>query len=834
MHLEVNKKLFARSDRVKSVDFHPTEPWVLAGLYNGTVQIYNHETGAVIKTFEVADVPVRCVHFVARKQWFVAGSDDFQLRAFNYNTHEKVAAFEAHPDYIRCLTVHPSLPLVLTGSDDMTIRAWDWEKGWKCVQVYEGHTHFIMALAINPKDANTFASACLDRTVKVWSFGSSHPNFTLDAHEKGVNYVSYYHGGEKPYMITSGDDRLVKVWDYHSKSAVQSLEGHTANASFAIFHPSLPVIISGSEDGLVKIWHANTYRLENTINYALERAWCVSSRKGSNDVALGFDDGLVVIKLGREEPTFSLDHAGKLVYIQGSEVLSVNLQTAQDEEVVDGQRLSPMSKELGAVEVYASTMIHSPNGRFVTVCGDGEYVIYTALAWRNKAFGNGTSFAWAGDSNTYAVVEGKTKIRVFKNFKEKTGAGWTGLKGAGSWAVSNVFGGVLLGAVGPGFVVFWDWESGEIVRRMEVDAKEVIWSSTGTLVAIIAEDSFYVLSFSRDAYNARLEKGEEITDEGVEEAFDVIAEISEKVKTAKWLGECFMYTTAGNRLNYLVGTQPQTVNTFETPMYLVGYMPTQNRVYVADKDMNLYTFSLSVSYIDYQSAALRGDMEAANEILPSIPTEMRNKLARFLDSQNLKEQALELTTDPDHKFELAISLNNIESALDIARSTPAPENEAKWKLVGDRALATWKFDLAKECFDNAGDVSSLFLLHLATGDKTALAQLALTAETKGLNNIALASLLQLGNPQACVDLLVKTDRIPEAAMFARTYTPSAVPKTVEIWKEDLKSKNRSKLAETIANPETNPEVFDEGWEAALEKEAAALNLHSDALTNGAA
>ena len=57
---------------------------------------------------------------------------------------------------------------------------------------------------------------------------------------------------------------------------------------------------------------------------------------------------------------------------------------------------------------------------------------------------------------------------------------------------------------------------------------QVVWSSTGTLVAIIAEDSFYVLSFDRDAYNARLDSGAEITDEGVEEAFNVIAEIPEK------------------------------------------------------------------------------------------------------------------------------------------------------------------------------------------------------------------------------------------------------------------------------------------------------------------
>ena len=102
----------------------------------------------------------------------------------------------------------------------------------------------------------------------------------------------------------------------------------------------------------------------------------------------------------------------------------------------------------------------------------------------------------------------------------------------------------------------------------------------------------------------------------------------------------------------------------------------------------------------------------------------KSALTSVLD---LKQQALELTTDSDHKFELSISLNDVESALSIARTTPAPENEAKWKVVGDRALSSWRFDLAKECFQNAGDVSSLFLLHLATGDRAALSELAKSA-----------------------------------------------------------------------------------------------------------
>ena len=57
--------------------------------------------------------------------------------------------------------------LICVVSDDMLIKLWDWEKKWVCTQVFEGHTHYVMQIVINPKDNNTFASASLDRTVKV-------------------------------------------------------------------------------------------------------------------------------------------------------------------------------------------------------------------------------------------------------------------------------------------------------------------------------------------------------------------------------------------------------------------------------------------------------------------------------------------------------------------------------------------------------------------------------------------------------------------------------------------------------------------------------------------
>lgn len=63
-----------------------------------------------------------------------------------------------------------------------------------------------MQVTFNPKDTNTFASASLDRTVKVWSIGQPTPNFTLEGHEKGVNAVDYFTGGEAKLFVRNLDN----------------------------------------------------------------------------------------------------------------------------------------------------------------------------------------------------------------------------------------------------------------------------------------------------------------------------------------------------------------------------------------------------------------------------------------------------------------------------------------------------------------------------------------------------------------------------------------------------------------------------------------------------
>jgi coatomer subunit beta' len=292
------------------------------------------------------------------------------------------------------------------------------------------------------------------------------------------------------------------------------------------------------------------------------------------------------------------------------------------------------------------------------------------------------------------------------------------------------------------------------------------------------------------------------------------------VRTGEWVGDCFIYTNGTNRLNYLVGDQTYTISHFDQPMYLLGYIQRDARIYLADKDVNVTSFALSLSVVEYQTLVLREDMETAAEILDSIPKSELNKIARFLEGQGHKELALEVATDPEHKFELALALGELPIALELATEANA---EHKWKTVGDAALAAWDIRTAKECFLNAKDLGSLLLLHSSTGDREGLTALAEQASTAAAHNVAFSCLWQLGDVEGCVDLLTRTGRTAEAVLFSQTYKPSLAPKTVGLWKESLEKEKKGRVAKTVGVPVEDEELFPE-WEEYIRLENEGVSL----------
>lgn len=248
---------------------------------------------------------------------------------------------------------------------------------------------------------------------------------------------------------------------------------------------------------------------------------------------------------------------------------------------------------------------------------------------------------------------------------------------------------------------------------------------------------------------------------------------------------------------------------------MLGYLPRDGRIYVCDKDVAVTSFALSLGVIEYQTLVLRGDLDAANEMLPDISEDQKNKIARFLEGQGYKDQALEIATDSEHRFELALGLSQLQIALQLAREA---DIEHKWKIVGDAAFTSWNLALAVECFKHARDLSSLLLLYTSSADASGLRELAASAKEAGQHNIAFTALWQLSDVDGCIDLLLDTHRVAEAVLFAQTYKPSRCPEVVAKWKKELEANGKGKVARLLGVPGEDDMFLEWDESLRLEKE----------------
>ena len=115
-----------------------------------------------------------------------------------------------------------------------------------------------MDLKFSPKDNNVFASASLDKSIRLWNLMSDKSNITLKGHSKGVNCIDFYKG-DWPLLISGGDDFKVIIWDISSKSIIRSLKHHEGNVIDVLFFNKIPLFSSLSEDGKLNFYGTKNF-----------------------------------------------------------------------------------------------------------------------------------------------------------------------------------------------------------------------------------------------------------------------------------------------------------------------------------------------------------------------------------------------------------------------------------------------------------------------------------------------------------------------------------------------------------------------------------------------
>jgi WD40 repeat protein len=106
-------------------------------------------------------------------------------------------------------------------------------------------------------------------------------------HDRGVNWASFH--PTLPLIVSCSDDRQVKLWRMSDTKAweVDTCRGHFNNISMCLFHPRHELILSDSEDKTIRVWDMTKRTAVQTFRREHDRFWVLTAHPNLNLFAAG-------------------------------------------------------------------------------------------------------------------------------------------------------------------------------------------------------------------------------------------------------------------------------------------------------------------------------------------------------------------------------------------------------------------------------------------------------------------------------------------------------------------------------------------------------------------
>jgi WD40 repeat protein len=213
------------------------------------------------------------------------------------------ATFICHSKSVNSVAVHPTFPLLATGSDDKTAKLW-YMWGFNCsfpkrVETLNDHSGSVKSVAFH-QILPFLATSSDDKTVKLYLISANGSSVncvaTLDKHSGPVNSVAFH--PTLPLLATGSDDKTVKLWwisvDDSSVKYMATLKGHTGPVLCVAFHNSGLFLATGSGDNTAKLWRLTRRRPTSSRMTAICVNTLVGHRGAVNSVAFHPTAPLVV------------------------------------------------------------------------------------------------------------------------------------------------------------------------------------------------------------------------------------------------------------------------------------------------------------------------------------------------------------------------------------------------------------------------------------------------------------------------------------------------------------------------------------------------------------
>uniref|UniRef100_A0A336MCE9 Coatomer subunit alpha n=1 Tax=Culicoides sonorensis TaxID=179676 RepID=A0A336MCE9_CULSO len=759
-----------KSARVKGLSFHPKRPWVLASLHSGIIQLWDYRISTLLEKFDEHDGPVRGINFHMQQPLFVSGGDDFKIKVWNYKQRRCIFTLLGHVDYVRTTTFHHEYPWILSASDDQTIRIWNWQSR-TCICVLSGHNHYVMCAQFHPTE-DSIVSASLDQTVRVWDISGlrkknvapgpggldehlKNPNATdlfgqpdaivkhvLEGHDRGVNWASFH--PNLPLIISGADDRQIKLWRMNEYKAweVDTCRGHYNNVSCVIFHPRQELIISNSEDKSIRIWDMTKRQCLHTFRRENERFWILAAHPNLNLFAAGHDAGMVVFKLERERPAYSV-HGNILYYIKERFLRKLDFTTTKDTVVMQVR---------GGGKTPFYSMSYNPALNAILLCTrtanleNSTYDLYTipkdsdsSSSESESKRSSGITALWVA-RNRFAVLDRQNQL-VIKNFKNEV------TKKIQAPSCDEIFyaGTGMLLLREADHVTLFDVQQLKTLTQVKISkCKYVVWSADMSHVALLAKHVLMIC-------NRKLE---------------ILCSIHEstRVKSGAWDDSgVFIYTTSTHIKYAIVDGEYGIIRTLDLPIYITRVKGSQ--VFCLDRELKTRVLNIDTTEYKFKLALIHRKYEEVLQMVRNAKLVGQSIIA-YLQQKGYPEVALHFVKDEKTRFSLALECGNIEVALEAAK---ALDDKQCWDRLGQAALLQGNHQVVEMCYQRTKNFDKLSFLYLITGNLEKLKKMNKIAEIRKDVSAQYQGALLLGDVQERINVLKNVGQTSLAYLTAATH-----------------------------------------------------------------